>query len=163
MVPSLEFKSFKKFYLFKLKMCNFDECNRPEGEPRSQSCWGVGDRNVSGAWAPCSNLLFPCLQWFSSAAVDTGGRGHTAQFEKAPIPLPPGDVHWSTIRLILLWVFLNLLQQNKQKWVLPTKLEWFYLFRGGQQQSCKEQNDFWISKPHELGWCKPTDWQEATQ
>lgn len=76
--------------------------------------------------------------------------------------LPPVDIQWSTIHLLLLWIFLTPLQikfkkpnQTKTNMSFITQAgEWFSLFRSSQQKSYKEQNDSWISKPHKFGWCK---------
>lgn len=75
--------------------------------------------------------------------------------------LPPVDIRWSTIHLMLLWILKPLQIKFKKPNQTKTNMsfitqagEWCPLFRSSQQKSYKEQNGSWISKPHKLGWCK---------
>lgn len=146
-------------------MCRWvDKRNWPASEPGSQSSWGIADRNINGAWAPGPNLLLSL--WLQILKCFNGYgwvRGHCSLKNLLSLFTPS----WSSLTYSSSHFALSLpetpsnkiKQTNKTHKFDNSSQKWFCLFRNGQQKSYKEQNnDSWISKPHELGWCKPRAW-----
>lgn len=118
-----------------------------EGEPGSQNSWGAGDRNVSGAWSPGSNLLWRLPTVVILKCCDGWGwaEGHCVVWKSSyPSHLKFTDLQFISFYLGSSW---NLFKKAKQNMSFTTQAgRWFSLFRSGQQKSYKEQNDSWISK-----------------